>query len=153
LNYARSLPRAARAILGGWEIGGILTAQSGQPYSGLVNFDLNNDGNFATDRTPGLGRNTFYLPSLISLDLRMMRTLPLGERLNLQIIAEGFNLLNHPNVVDVNRTQFAVIDSPSACGIAGGPCLVHQNTGLSAFGTPTASAGPRIIQFGAKFVF
>jgi outer membrane receptor protein involved in Fe transport len=153
LNHVRSLPSVERAILGGWQIGGILTAQTGQPYSGLVNFDLNNDGNFATDRTPGLGRNTFYLPRTVSLDLRLMRSLPLGERLKLQILGEGFNLLNHANVTDVNRTQFAVIDSPSICGIAGIRCLVPQNTGIDAFGTPAASAGPRIIQLGAKFVF
>jgi hypothetical protein len=114
---------------------------------------LNNDGNFATDRTPGLGRNTFYLPALVALDLRLTRTVSLGEQRNLLFIVEGFNLLNHPNVTDVNRTQFAVIDSASLCGIAGFPCLVPQDTGLTAFGMPTASAGPRIIQLGVKFVF
>src|SRR2546425_11414722 len=68
LNYAQRFSGAAKQILGGWELSGILTAQSGQPYSAMVNTDLNNDSNRSTDRTPGLGRDTFYLPRSVSLD-------------------------------------------------------------------------------------
>jgi len=85
LYYADHLPRAERIALRDWQLGGILTAQSGQPYSGLVNFDLNNDGNLASDRTPGLGRNTFTLPNSVSLDTRLTRTVPLkNERVRLE---------------------------------------------------------------------
>jgi hypothetical protein len=146
-------PPVAKAILGGWGVSGILTAQSGQPYSGLVNFDLNNDGNSATDRTPGLGRNTFYLPATVSLDPRITRTVPLTERAKLQFIWEAFNVFNRANVTGVRTTQFSLSTLLAICGTAGTPCLVPQNTGLSAFGTPTATSGPRIIQLSAKFVF
>src|SRR6266852_5501749 len=91
------LPPLPRAILGGWELSAILTAQSGQPYSGLVSFDLNNDGNFATDRTPGLGRNTFYPPATVSLDPRVTRNLQFTASVRLQFIGEAFNALNHSN--------------------------------------------------------
>jgi len=60
------------------------------PYSGLVNFDLNNDGNSATDRTPELGRNTFSLPTTVSLDPRVTRNVQLTERIRGQFIWEAF---------------------------------------------------------------
>lgn len=156
LDHANHLSAPARAVMGGWELSAILTAQTGQPYSGLVGFDLNNDGNFATDRVPGLGRDTFYLPAMISFDPRVTRTIRLRDRLQLQLIFEAFNALNHSNITGVRTTQFAVVQSPAACGIAARPCLVRQDAktvGMDAFGTPTASSGPRILQFGVKLIF
>jgi hypothetical protein len=148
-NYGNSLRTVARAFLRGWELSGILTAQSGQPYSGLINFDLNNDGVFATDRTPGLGRNSFYIPPSVSLDPRFTRNIRLGERAKLEIIWEAFNVLNHANITGVNNVQYTV----SNCGIAPAPCLVPQNQGLTAFGTPISSSGPRIVQLAIKATF
>lgn len=153
LNYANRMSGWPRAILGGWELSSIVTAQSGQPYSGLVNFDLNHDGNAATDRTPGLGRHAFNLPWLSSLDLRVTRNVTLSERTRLQFLWEAFNLFNRANITAVRTTQFARSTSAVVCGIAGTPCLVPQSTGLSAFGTPTATAGPRIMQFAVKVLF
>jgi hypothetical protein len=153
LNYGSSLPRVARAIVRGWELSGILTAQSGQPYSGLINFDLNNDGVFATDRTPGLGRNTFYMPASVSLDPRLTRNIGIGERAKLQIIWEAFNVLNHANITYVNNIQYTVSAVSSDCGTAPAPCLVPQNQGVSAFGTPFFSSGPRIMQLAMKVTF
>jgi hypothetical protein len=147
LKNGTSLPRLARTILQGWELSGILTAQSGRPYSGLIYFDLNNDGDFATDRTPGLGRNTFYMPLSVSLDPRLTRNITIGERVNLQIIWEAFNVLNHPNITGVNDNQYSVLE----CGVS--RCLVPQNQGLSAFGTPVFSSGPRIMQLAMKLAF
>ena len=105
LAYANRLARFPKMIFGGWETSGILTAQTGQPYSGYVDFDLNNDGNAATDRTPGLGRNTFYLPGGVTLDARLARNLQLKEHIQLQLICEAFNVFDHANVADVQRTQ------------------------------------------------
>jgi hypothetical protein len=137
-------------------VSAILTAQTGQPYSGLVGFDLNNDGNFGTDRVPGLARDTFYLPTTISFDPRVTRTLRFQDRLELRLICEAFNAFNHSNITAARTTEFAVLQSPATCGTAGTPCLVQQDAktvGLDAFGTPTASSGPRILQFGVKFIF
>jgi outer membrane receptor protein involved in Fe transport len=153
LNYASHLPQVASVILEGWQLSAILTAQSGQPYSGLVSFDLNNDGNSSSDRTPGLGRNIFYLPATVSFDPRATRTVQLTERVRLQFIWEAFNVFNRTNITGVQNTQYAWSPSAADCGIASTPCLVPQTTGLSAFGTPTATSGPRIMQLSAKFVF
>ncbi len=144
---------ATSTILGGWELSGIFTAQTGLPYSGLVNSDLNNDGNSSNDRTPGLGRNKFHLPVIVSLDPRITKNVPLSESLRLQLLAESFNVLNHGNVVAVHTTQFAFSNASGVCGIAGTPCLAPQITGLNAFGTPTASSGPRIVKLSLKLIF
>jgi hypothetical protein len=144
---------AASTILGGWELSGIFTAQTGLPYSGLVNSDLNNDGNTNNDRTPGLGRNTFHLPVTVSLDPRVTKNVPLTEGFRVQLLAEAFNLLNHGNIIAVRTTQFAFSNVSSVCGIAGTPCLVPQNAGLNAFATPTATSGPKILQLALKFNF
>jgi len=141
-----------KAIFDGWELSGIFVAQSGHPYSGLVNFDLNNDGNSATDRTPGLGRNTFYLPASISLDPRVTRAIPITERIKMQLIWETFNVLNHSNIVGVRTNQYAVSSNSLRCGAANAPCLIPTNTGINAFGMPTSSSGPRIMQVSIKLV-
>jgi hypothetical protein len=153
LHYADHLPQPARAVLQGWELSGILTAQSGLAYSAMVNFDLNNDGNAATDRPPGVGRNTFYTPATVSLDPRLTRTVPLREQVRLQFIWEAFNVFNRANITGVRTTQFSRSTSAAVCGIAGAPCLVPQNTGSTAFGTPTGTLGPRIMQFAVKLTF
>ena len=153
LNYANRLRGPAKFTLGGWELSGILTAQSGFPYDGLVSFDLNNDGNPFSDRTPGQSRNTFRLPGTVSLDLRITRNVPITEHVRLQIIGEAFNVLNRANITGVRTTQFSRVNSLSACGVAGAPCLVPQGTGLTAFGTATATSGPRIVQLAVKFQF
>jgi hypothetical protein len=153
LMQAKRLPAAAKTILGGWELSWILTAQSGLPYSGLVSFDLNNDGNAATDRTPGLGRNTFYLPATVSFDPRVTRNVHFSERVRLQFIWEAFNVFNRGNVTGVRTTQFSRSTTTAICGIAGTPCLVPQNFGATAFGTPAATSGPRVMQFAAKLLF
>ena len=153
ISEARSFARVPRLLLGGWELSGIFTAQTGLSYSALVSFDLNNDGNTNNDRTPGLSRNTFHLPRSISLDPRVTKNLPINEHVRLQLIGEAFNIFNHENIITVRTTQFARSSLSSVCGIAGAPCLVPQNAGLTAFGTPTATSGPRIMQLSAKFIF
>jgi hypothetical protein len=154
LNYARRFTGIGKAVFDGWKLSGIFVAQSGHPYSGLVNFDLNNDGNSATDRTPGLGRNTFSLPATISLDPRVTRAIPITERLKMEFIWEAFNVLNHPNIVAVHTTQYSVSSNSLPCGaIAGTPCLLPNGSGLNGFGMPTSSSGPRIMQLSAKLIF
>jgi len=131
-----------------------LTAQSGQPYSAMVNTDLNNDSNRSTDRTPGIGRDTFYLPRTISLDPRITKNVQFTEHFRLQLIAEAFNVFNHSNINGVSRTQYAFTSSAAICGIAAAPCLAApQVVSSRPFLLPTADVTPRIAQLAAKFVF
>ena len=66
------------AILSGWSLSAIFTAQSGQPYTARVGaVDLNIDGNTRNDIAPGTTRrNQFRLPSIVTFDPRIAREIP-----------------------------------------------------------------------------
>ncbi|MGH9744942.1 MAG: TonB-dependent receptor domain-containing protein [Candidatus Acidiferrales bacterium] len=84
--------------------------------------------------TGTLGRNAFTRPGFFQIDLRISRTIPITERFNLQIIADGFNMLNRFNVSDVNP-------------------LCDPISGTCSAGTPTAASDPRTFQFALKVNF
>jgi outer membrane receptor protein involved in Fe transport len=168
-NYTKDMNPVARAVLGGWEIAGIFTAQSGQPYTAFVSSDLNADGNNRNERVPGTSRNQFNLPAIVSLDPRVTRNFSILERVRFQLIAEAFNVFNRQNITGIRTTQFANSTSASVCGTVGSPCLVPQvisgspisaaNVGANAFGLPSSAningqgnVG-RVLQFAAKFTF
>ena len=153
LNYTRAWANPARKVLGGWELSGVFVAGSGFPYSGVLNFDLNNDGNASTDRLPGLGRNTFRSPSTSALDLRLTRSFQIARQAKLQARCDAFNLFNRANISEVRNTYYARSTSITDCGIAGTPCLVAQNDPLTGFGTPIATLDPRILQLSLRVVF
>ena len=79
-----------------------------------------------------LGRNRFDMPMFFQFDLRISKGINLGERLRLDLIADGFNLFNHTNIVAVNQ-----LCDPSV----GSTCLAGQ---------PTAAADARQFQFALK---
>lgn len=149
LNYAAGIRNCAvRNILSNWALSGILTIQSGQPYSAVVGVDLNRDGNARNDRAPGFGRNTFTYPTFISLDPRITKEIPIGGVVRLQLIAEAFNLLNRSNVTNSPVNGSAGVRNTYYSLDANNKLVTQTN-----FGEPLASAGPRIIQLAAKVLF
>jgi outer membrane receptor protein involved in Fe transport len=142
-GYAGNLEGWQKWLLGGWSLSGIAAYQTGQPYTAIVNTDLNNDGNTRNDRAPGFGRNTFRLPSTLSVDPRIAKTLPLPGSVRVQLIAEAFNVFDRSNVNSVRNTYY---------GFSGGQ-LVPQTNPATGFGSPVTSAGPRIVQLAARVTF
>ena len=148
LRYAQDLASTVlKRVLEGWQLAAIFTAQSGQPYTGLVNADLNNDGNNRTDRAPDLGRNTFRIPATVSLDPRVTREVPVTERAKLQFIFEAFNIFNRYNVGATPATSPNAVRN-TLYALTGGQ-LVRQSN----FGQILGTSNPRVIQFAAKIVF
>jgi len=84
--------------------------------------------------TGNLGRNAFVRPKYFSWDMRLSRKIALGDRANLELIADMFNLFNRNNTSDVN-----VLCDPLA-----GSCPAGQ---------PTAAFDARQFQFAAKINF
>jgi len=83
-----------------------------------------------------LGRGVYRGPGLADLDLSLFKTTRITERTNLQLRAEFFNALNHPNFGTPNATVFS--------GTAFNP-----SAGLITSTTTTS----RQIQFGLKLFF
>ena len=82
--------------------------------------------------TGNLGRNAFVGPGFFQVDLRLSKQIPFGERLKLDLIADGFNLFNRTNIAAVNQ-----LCDPTA----GETCFAGQ---------PTAAYDARQFQFALK---
>jgi hypothetical protein len=145
------------SFLSGFIVAPIFEYSSGRPFNILSGRDTNNDLSSSTDRpsvdsngvlfvpapfqSGSLGRNSGLTHSYQSLDLRVARTVPLGERLKLEVIAEGFNLFNRFNEAAVSPRFDDVL-------------AVNQRAGNGRFRSrSTAAFDPRQFQFGLKLNF
>jgi hypothetical protein len=146
-HFVWSMPGSNRWVRN-FRLSGIVTAQSGPPYTINTAVDLNRDGNLtdrarvAVDtRNPGwiralasqgmIGRNTARTPGMASLDAALARDLHVREHWTLQLRGEAFNLLNRTN--------------------AGIPVRILEMPG---FGNPVATTTPaRTVQLLLKVSF
>ena len=153
--------KLARAVFGGFQIGGIFVAQTGQPVNPLVAGNPANtggpvrpnrlgDGRLSRDERSvdrwfdvaafavpapftygNSGRNVLRGPGLVNLDFLIARNFHLKDTMRLELRGEFFNLTNTAHFARPNAT----IGSPEA-------------------GTITATASPnRQVQIGLRFVF
>lgn len=99
--------KVVRFLLSDYVFTGILTAQSGFAYSVMVTGDPNGDGNTANDRSPGTLRNERSTEPSLIIDMRVGKTIRFGERARLTLLAEGFNIFNRSNILNVNNNLFA----------------------------------------------
>lgn len=120
------------AILSGFELAPIVRYNSGHPFNLLAGSDVNGDRHSTNDRPIGAGRNTGLGPDYAAFDLRISRLFKLGERANLQLIAEGFNLFNRTNFASVNNVVGLGYGLPTAVGGAG--ATTFHVSGTSAVG-------------------
>lgn len=121
-------------MLHGFQLSYIFTYASRLPFNILLGSDRNFDTN-NNDRPVGVGRNTGRGFDFASLDMRLSRRFRVTERLKLDVLAEGFNLLNRSNFGVPNNTF--------------GPGATPNAT----FGQPTQAFDPRQFQFGLKLSF
>jgi hypothetical protein len=153
------------AIVGGWQINGILTMQGGRPFTVLSGTDVSNTGGNndrpnvvgdwsvsnqgpdswfnpaaftrATAGTFGnAGRNILRGPTLKNFDLGVSRTFRITERQGLQLRTEFFNLTNHPNF-------FFPVASLSSSAIGR----------IQRANSQATTGAQRQIQFGLKYSF
>jgi outer membrane receptor protein involved in Fe transport len=146
-----------RSFLSDFIVAPIFEWSAGRPFNILSGRDTNNDLSSSTDRpsvdangvlfapaafqSGNLGRNVGLTHSYQSLDLRVARTVPLGERLRLEVIAEGFNLFNRFNEAAASP-RFEEVN------------LINERTSNGRYrGRSTAAFDPRQFQFGLKLNF
>ena len=133
---------------GGVAFGVVLLARSGLPYTAVIGFDTQNDGNDVNDRAiidgRVSGRNAFRQPSFFDLDLRLVKAFHLSGSGRLDVIAELFNATAAPN------------KNFGADGVSnfGTPAAPVSTAGQPLFAPTTARyGGPRQLQLGARVIF
>ena len=181
LNYVLELPFGpghahlnhgiGSAVLGGWELSGVSSFQSGHPfdiysgrdseYTGLTNRpDLVGDPSIPADaprnqvgppitafatqpfgRPGNLGRNTFTGPTYFNTDLNLIKNMHITERVNLQFRAECYNVFNRIQF-DVPGSSSDTIASPGTFGQS-----------LSTIVQPDGTTSARQIQLALKLMF
>jgi hypothetical protein len=153
----RSSSSGLYRFLADFTVAPILEISSGRPFNILTGVDTNGDQQSSNDRpnvaadgtlvlppffTSGnLGRNRGITHPYSSLDMRLMRLVRLGERLRLEVIAEGFNLFNRfneaaasPLFTDVNAFN-------------------QRDSSGRYYSRPTAAFDSRQFQFGLRLNF
>lgn len=131
-------------LFNGFSIAPIYTFYSGRPFSGTVNGGSLNNTN-GDSRLPINARNSFRLPSISNLDLRVSKRIRFTERYNLELLAEGFNVLN--------RTHVFIQENLLYSRPTNGTTLTYNEN----FGRSTENSSSnyreRQIQFAARFQF
>ena len=145
-------------FLSDFTVAPIIEISSGRPFNILTGSDTNGDLQGSTDRPSFAADGTLFAPTTaftvgnlprnsgithgyMSLDLRVMRGIRFGEKMRLDLIAEGFNLFNRFNEAAANP-DFRTVD---AFGQRAGNGRYYSQ--------PTAVYDPRQFQFGIKLSF
>jgi carboxypeptidase family protein/TonB-dependent receptor-like protein len=121
-----------------------------------------------TQHFGNLGRNALQGPPFKQWDLAIYKNTAITERLNLQLRAEFFNILNHPNFSSPLLPAFIAdpasnVNQQTSCGCGfvgkggrevGNGAYNIVATGDVGIGNPfLGGGGPRGIQLAAKFLF
>ena len=130
-------------ILNGWSFAPIFTYNSGSPYSATVSGTSLN-GSFGDNRFPLLPRNSFRLPSLVNVDARLSKRFKLTETMNLEFLAEAFNLANRTLVFGKNTTFYRTGNNQT---------LTFNSPFGEITGTDSTLFRERQVQFAARFQF
>jgi hypothetical protein len=145
-------------IFGGWQTNGILTIQSGLPFTPVLQTSTTNTGTASRANVVGAisypeklnrwfdptafsspapytygnaGRNILVGPARWNWDMSLFKDFPIRERMKVQFRAEAFNICNHP--------QFG---------------LPNANIGNVQAGVITSTVGnPRQLQGALRFLF
>ncbi|MGH9620813.1 MAG: carboxypeptidase regulatory-like domain-containing protein [Bryobacteraceae bacterium] len=164
-NYVYDLPFFAHSkgvthsLLGGWELSGVTTIETGIPLNlgygkdnlglgggtssrpditGAITYPKTVDSWFGTGSFAApaplqfgtLARNALVGPGRANWDIALFKKFAFGEKASIEFRAETYNSFNH--------TQFNGVETT----------LTNGN-----FGKVTSTFDPRIIQFGAKLAF
>jgi hypothetical protein len=144
-------------IFSNFQFAPIFRYNSGHPFDLLAGTDVNGDRHSTNDRPIGAARNTGMGPDYMDFDMRISRRFKMGDRANLQVLAEGFNLANRTNFASVNNVVGPNFGLPVAEG--GQPGFTTFNVSGSASRPASAplaftSAFPmRQLQLGIRIGF
>jgi carboxypeptidase family protein len=170
-----NMNRVADALIGGWQLSGVTTFQTGFPYgiqatdvNGLLNTfnqraDMVCDPNHGFTKSvnewfntacfvnppPGVygttHRNFLTGPGINNWDMGLAKTFRFSERVGFQLRADTFNTFNH--------TQYGVAPGGLIGFGSGGGNNPGATLGSPTFGKITSAMPGRIMQLGGKITF
>ena len=148
-------------VTNNWSLDDSFQMQNGLPYTASVSSynsydaistDWNGSGGSAL--IPGIGPNTNKLPRHIVDAIRAQKGFAFGERYNLAVMAQVFNVANHQNYDGINSTAYILSECGKTCPLQG--TATFQSATYQQF-TSSNNSGflytPREIEISTKFTF
>jgi Carboxypeptidase regulatory-like domain len=168
LPFYRDQPGILGRVLGGWQVAANYTAQSGQPFSIFTGVDSNGDGLTTNDRPDPpngdrtlassytarpafsggngtLGRNTERGPGVNTWNAVFTKNVRIVRNDHLQIRAEFFNLLNHPQYSMLTSGADRNLTSPTFYNFTGSTGGAREPRG--------PNLNSRTVILGVKYLF
>ena len=172
--FSKISNRPTRLLLDGFNFSTIVTMETGQPLTQLINGFapggpdggltgglVTNTGGLIGGRAPFIPRNSYRLPNLYNVDFRISRQFRITERLRLALTGEAFNLFNHTNVTNIgpnstNGGALAYNYTSAGSGLCAGhtnACIAPSPSFPQVTQTTTAILGPRQLQISGRITF
>lgn len=149
---------AGHAIFSGFEISPILNIASGRPVTGFISASPTGGtssgllGSGGPQRTFFVPRGSDSRPKTMMIDLRISKRFRLTESMNIEVLAEAFNLFNHSNITGITDSLFSFTAATNT--------LTSNTTAdrLQPYLTPTSINNttvftPRQVQLSVRFHF
>jgi len=150
LAFLTESPKQWPIVVRDFKLSILSSLQSARFFSVNAGFDTNGDGFPFPDRVGNTPRNYYRGDPYYDTDLRVQRVIPFTERVKGEASIEFFNLLNRPNVEDIDHVY----------GLAdfAGPVPTHFGDHVSSpanptFGAPKFVASARQIQLSFRITF
>jgi hypothetical protein len=140
-------PQTRMAVFKDWNVAPIVQYNSWRPFNVLTGVDSQGDTYTTNKRPAHLGRNMGQGPDFVTIDMRLSRRFRIRERAGLEVIAEGFNLLNRTNFRSVNN-----IVGDVRYQTLGTPIMGNRGPAASPLAF-TSALNPRQFQFGLKLSY
>lgn len=142
-------------LVNGWSFAPIFVYYSGAPFNATVSGSALNGSN-GDNRFTELPRNSFRLPRIRNLDVRVSKRFKFGESYALEFLADAFNVFNSTHVFQESGTLYTPATN---CANTNG-IVTNDANGLCftpTFGSVTTTDSnkyrERQIQFGVRFQF
>jgi hypothetical protein len=104
-------------------------------------------------------RNGVRMPSIFNNDLALFKNIKIGEKREIQLRWEMYNIFNHTNFRDIDAAlQYGIVQinpggSSAACTAAGNTCTAVVRQTRATFGAPTSARSPRVMQGSIRINF
>jgi hypothetical protein len=161
----------ARALLNGYQLSGIFTGESGRPYSANISIptiSFTQNGQIFTpfgggtlglgglSLAPNIERNSIYGDVNYKVDLRLSRKFNITEKVQVELIGEGFNIFNRSNFNGFNTTLYNTVTPSPNPPTSDTPIQFIQNSSFGVAnndGSQPDGTNARRFQLAARFRF